>query len=73
MNRQQRVLGYLMRRPGVCMQDVPSDLAYTLRNGIAELRKAGHEIESERCTFHNHESPIFRYRLTQPAQQEIPL
>ena len=74
--QQKRVLGFLKRRPqGICIDDVPHDIGYTLRNRVAELRKPGNiTIESERCTFHNHGAPVVRYRLARPfVQQELGL
>lgn len=72
--QQETVFGYLKRRPqGVCVDDVPRAVGYTLRNRISELRKKeGVAIDVERCTFHNHPNPVNRYRLPK-RQQELAL
>lgn len=69
MTQKERVLLYLQTMPeGVCVECVPRDLGYTLRNRIGELRRENVPIEGSRCIRHPHKAPVFSYRLV-PAEQ----
>ena len=61
---------------GVCLAELDGDLSYTARNRVAELRAAGHLIETEPCRQHRHRGGVRRYRLVVPQrgeQQSLPL
>lgn len=74
MTQKERVLLYLRTMPeGVCVEAVPRDLGYTLRNRIGELRRDHVPIAGERCTRHHHAAPVFSYRLVAPVQLEVAL
>ncbi len=74
-SQRQRVFALLRDHPeGICLEDVPLDLAYTLRNRISELSAAGYPIISRRCTWHRHRSVVRRYSLTGVVENpELPL
>jgi hypothetical protein len=63
-------------RQGVCLSDVPLEIGYTMRNRVAELRRDGKLIESERCRVHKHASTVSRYFLIErsafkPSQPQV--
>jgi hypothetical protein len=62
---------------GVCVSTVDRDLAYTLRNRMAELRGEGHRITSATCRAHQHRSAVCRYTIVIPPapgrQETLPL
>lgn len=68
--QKRRILALLrMAGPaGVCISNVPTELAYTARNRVSELRREGFEIEGSPCRVHNHHSAVSRYVLVkEPA------
>jgi hypothetical protein len=72
LTRKQRVMAAL-ESGSVCVGDVPVELAYTLRNGISDLRRDGVTIHAQACTRHKHAHRVYRYFLIRtPVQLEIP-
>ena len=63
--QKRRVLALLRMggEAGICINNVPMDLAYTYRNRVSELRADGYAIESATCRVHNHKAAVARYVL----------
>jgi len=74
LTQKQVVLRLLREHPeGICVADVPREVAYTLRNRCSELSHEGHAIVVRRCRFHTHKAAVVRYSLSaSPEQLEIP-
>jgi len=65
VSQRETVLRLLREHPtGICVADVPPEIAYTLRNRISELHAHGHPIVSRVCRQHKHGSAVRRYSLT---------
>ena len=71
--QKQRIHDYLKLWGSLCVADLPLELSYTARNRISELRRDGVPIRTATCGWHQHEHPVARYYLEQPAQQAMAL
>ena len=68
--RRERVVLAWLRiagKEGACVSDMPEVVAYTARNAISLLRRAGYTIRGERCRVHRHgRAQVERYWLERP-------
>ena len=52
---------------GACVSDFPETVAYSARNAVSRLRRAGYEIERKPCRAHDHRrAHVARYWLVRP-------
>lgn len=72
MTQKDRVLHFLRMFPeGICVTMLPTDLSYTARNRVCELRHDGFKIESKPCKQHAHQGSVVRWRLSAKPEQLV--
>ena len=67
--RERAVLAWLRiaGSAGACVSDFPETVAYSARNAVSRLRRAGYVIEGRTCRVHGHgRAHIERYWLVRP-------